>query len=457
MTTVLDADRGELTEALRTFTRESAGADVSLVFYAGHGLEVDGVNYLVPVDARLERDTDVRFETVELDYVLAATTGAALRVVILDACRNNPLARSMQRTGATRSVSRGSFGNLDESLLGDETLVAYAAAAGTTAADGARAEQSVHVGAAVVYGAAAGDRAAVSGGTGAGAGGDGGRAAPARVCGSLLGEHYLRAAVGADPRAVEAGLGLDRASTSPDPGGSDAGGLLGGPCGRGVRSGDARGAPGLAEVAGCDGDVVSGRGGRRRRWGLRWPARRRWRAGAPTATVAAAVASAAPTATVAAAAPAATASAPTTELTGQRRSSWESMRDSTNASDFEAYLGRWPSGIYAPLATNRLAALREAASAPPAVDPARPREAGEVFARLPDVPGTGGDSPRVTFLMGSGSAGDDESDDDERPRPRVTVGSFALGTCTSDAGRVCGVRGGDGPRLRQPVLGHERR
>ena len=136
VTTVLHADRGALTEALRTFTRASAGADVSLVFYAGHGLEVDGVNYLVPVDARLERDTDVRFETVELDYVLAATSGAALRVVILDACRNNPLARSMQRTGASRSVSRGSFGNLDESLLGDETLVAYAAAAGTTAADG---------------------------------------------------------------------------------------------------------------------------------------------------------------------------------------------------------------------------------------------------------------------------------------------------------------------------------
>ena len=136
VTTVRDADRVALTEALRRFTRASAGADVSLVFYAGHGLEVDGVNYLVPVDARLERDTDVRFETVELDYVLAATTGAALRVVILDACRNNPLARSMQRTGASRSVSRGSFGNLDESLLGDETLVAYAAAAGTTADDG---------------------------------------------------------------------------------------------------------------------------------------------------------------------------------------------------------------------------------------------------------------------------------------------------------------------------------
>jgi len=136
VTRVRDADRLTMSEALRAFTRESVGADVALVFYAGHGLEVDGVNYLVPVDARLERDTDVRFEAIELDEVLAATEAAGLRVVILDACRNNPLARSMQRTGRTRSVSRGSFGALNEDLLGDETLVAYAAAAGTTAVDG---------------------------------------------------------------------------------------------------------------------------------------------------------------------------------------------------------------------------------------------------------------------------------------------------------------------------------
>ena len=136
VTTELDADRVELTEALRAFTRQSAGADVSLVFYAGHGLEMDGVNYLVPVDARLERDVDVRYETVTLDDLLVSTVGARLRLVILDACRNNPLARSMQRTVASRSVSGGSFGQLDEDLLGDETLVAYAAAAGTTAADG---------------------------------------------------------------------------------------------------------------------------------------------------------------------------------------------------------------------------------------------------------------------------------------------------------------------------------
>ena len=73
LTTELDADRVELTEALRAFTRRSAGADVSLVFYAGHGIEMDGVNYLVQVDARLERDVDVRYETVTVDDPLVST------------------------------------------------------------------------------------------------------------------------------------------------------------------------------------------------------------------------------------------------------------------------------------------------------------------------------------------------------------------------------------------------
>ena len=114
----------ELTGALRAFTRQSAGADVSLVFYAGHGIEMDGVNYLVPVDARLERDVDVRFEAVTVDDLPVSTSGASLRLLILDASRNNPLARSMQRTAATRTVSGGRFADLNEGLLGDETLVA---------------------------------------------------------------------------------------------------------------------------------------------------------------------------------------------------------------------------------------------------------------------------------------------------------------------------------------------
>ena len=136
VTTQLDADRVELTEALRAFTRRSAGADMSLVFYAGHGIEMDGVNYLVPVDARLERDVDVSYDALTLDDLLVSTAGASLWLVLLDACRNNPLARSMQRTAATRTVSGGSFADLNEDLLRDETLGTYAAAAGTTAADG---------------------------------------------------------------------------------------------------------------------------------------------------------------------------------------------------------------------------------------------------------------------------------------------------------------------------------
>ena len=150
VTTEFDADRVELTQALRAFARRSAGADVSLVFYAGHGIEMDGVNYLVPIDARLERDVDVRYETVTLDDLLVSTSGASLRLVILDACRNNPLARSMQRTAATRTVSGGSFADLNEDLLGDETLVAYAAAAGTTAADG-RGRNSPYTAALLAY------------------------------------------------------------------------------------------------------------------------------------------------------------------------------------------------------------------------------------------------------------------------------------------------------------------
>lgn len=136
VTTLLNGDRAGMDEALQVFARRSVGADTALVFYAGHGMEVDGVNYLVPVDARLESDTDVEYETVNLDRVLRATEGATLRMVILDACRDNPLARSMRRVRATRSISRGAFGDLDEQQLLDETLVAYAAAAGTTAADG---------------------------------------------------------------------------------------------------------------------------------------------------------------------------------------------------------------------------------------------------------------------------------------------------------------------------------
>ena len=79
--------------ALRDFSDRATGADIAAVFYAGHGIEIDKQNYLIPVDARLGTDRNVRFEAIPLDDVLVASEGAkGLRIIILDACRENPFA-----------------------------------------------------------------------------------------------------------------------------------------------------------------------------------------------------------------------------------------------------------------------------------------------------------------------------------------------------------------------------
>ena len=122
-----NADYAALRRGLQEFTRTASGAEVAVVFYAGHGIEVDQRNYLVPVDARLASDHDVEFETVPLDLVVRAVERASgLRVVILDACRENPFAASMQRAGTTRSIGRG----LARVEPTGSTLVAYAAKGG---------------------------------------------------------------------------------------------------------------------------------------------------------------------------------------------------------------------------------------------------------------------------------------------------------------------------------------
>jgi uncharacterized caspase-like protein len=85
----------ETRRALRDFADRARDADIAVVYYAGHGIEVDGTNYLIPVDARLERDTDVYDEAFSLDRVLLAIEPAKrLRLVILDACRDNPFGRT---------------------------------------------------------------------------------------------------------------------------------------------------------------------------------------------------------------------------------------------------------------------------------------------------------------------------------------------------------------------------
>ena len=133
VTRLANADQSGMRRALQDFAKAASASEIAVVFYAGHGIEVDKRNFLVPVDARLLSDADVEFETVPLELVSRAVERArGLRLVILDACRENPFAASMQRAGATRSIGRG-LARIEPS---GETLVAYAAKEGTVAADG---------------------------------------------------------------------------------------------------------------------------------------------------------------------------------------------------------------------------------------------------------------------------------------------------------------------------------
>src|SRR6185437_12500916 len=129
-----DLSAVEMRRALRDFSDRARDADIALIYYAGHGLEVDGNNYLIPVDAKLERDADVYDEGLSLDRVLVAIEPAKqLRLVILDACRDNPFAKSMKRTMVSRSIERG-LAKVEPTS--PNTLIAYSAKAGSTALDG---------------------------------------------------------------------------------------------------------------------------------------------------------------------------------------------------------------------------------------------------------------------------------------------------------------------------------
>jgi uncharacterized caspase-like protein len=129
-----DLTNVEMRRTLRDFTEKSRDADIAIVYYAGHGVEVDGTNYLIPVDAALQRDTDVYDEAISLDRILQAIEPAKqLRLVILDACRDNPFGKVMKRTLVSRSVGRGLTG---VEPTKPNTLVAFAAKGGSTAFDG---------------------------------------------------------------------------------------------------------------------------------------------------------------------------------------------------------------------------------------------------------------------------------------------------------------------------------
>lgn len=130
----LDLNASEMRRTLREFAARTRDADMAVIYYAGHGIELDGANYLVPTDATLETDGDVLDETVPLDRALFAVEPAKqLRLIILDACRDNPFAKTMKRTLASRAVGRG-LAKVEPTS--PNTMIAFAAKAGSTASDG---------------------------------------------------------------------------------------------------------------------------------------------------------------------------------------------------------------------------------------------------------------------------------------------------------------------------------
>jgi uncharacterized caspase-like protein len=133
----VDADQQSFTRALEDFTRAVVGADIGLFFYAGHGMQYNGSNYLMPVGARLQDEVSVRFELIPLDEIQRALDrSAGVKILILDACRNNPLAaeltRSMRASNRDASISRG-LARIEQAR---GTVVAYSTQANEIAEDG---------------------------------------------------------------------------------------------------------------------------------------------------------------------------------------------------------------------------------------------------------------------------------------------------------------------------------
>jgi uncharacterized caspase-like protein len=133
----LDLDKRDLDGKVREFSRALLAADAGILFYAGHGLQVGQRNYLVPVDARLQSERDLDFETVAVDFILRQMEldrAGKTNILFFDACRDNPLARNLRRAMATRSASVGQ--GLAEVKADVGTFVAYATKYGEVALDG---------------------------------------------------------------------------------------------------------------------------------------------------------------------------------------------------------------------------------------------------------------------------------------------------------------------------------
>jgi len=128
--------RDKMTERLLEFGKKAEGADVALFFYAGHGIAINGTNYLLPVDADIKSEMDVKLgSAINVDVTLDQTMAdAKVKLVFLDACRDNPFAGKIKPNSTTRSLSVQS--GLAEMKSGEGTLIAFATGPGQTALDG---------------------------------------------------------------------------------------------------------------------------------------------------------------------------------------------------------------------------------------------------------------------------------------------------------------------------------
>ena len=125
----LDLTISRFQRELRTFREKANGADVAMIYYAGHGLEGQGKNWLLPIDAELKTALDLPYESINIERMMESVSGARIRMVVLDACHNNPFGSNW--ASGTRAVSQGLVG-----FDADGVLVIYAAAPGQTATDG---------------------------------------------------------------------------------------------------------------------------------------------------------------------------------------------------------------------------------------------------------------------------------------------------------------------------------
>ena len=130
VTKVVDGDHRQMLDAMSAFGRSATGADVALFFYAGHGVQVGGRNWLLPVSSSIKAETDLPSQAIRTNDIMEVmeASGASLKLVLLDACRNNPLPKTASR-GATRGLAR-----LEARTAG--TMISFATAPGDVAADG---------------------------------------------------------------------------------------------------------------------------------------------------------------------------------------------------------------------------------------------------------------------------------------------------------------------------------